>query len=221
MLARVPWPGLALGLLVLLVAPFALHAVTFGGEGLGLAPLRDTYLHAPDAPLGNASIFAHMLTGAVITLLVPLQLSSTLRRRYPCWHRGAGRVLVVGALLTGVAGSVFIVTRGTIGGAPMDAGFLLYGLLMIAAALQTIRFARARDFMRHRTWALRLFVLAIGSWIYRVHYGLWYLATDGAGSNKAFTGPFDLVQNVAFYLPYLLLLELWLRRRARPVAHLT
>ena len=62
----------------------------------------------------------------------------------------------------------------------------------------------------------RLFVLVLGSWLYRVHYGLWYLATDGLASTPEFTGTFDRVQNVAFYLPYLVLLEIWLRTRPVP-----
>jgi hypothetical protein len=37
------------------------------------------------------------------------------------------------------------------------------------------------------------------------------MATDGVASNKDFSGTFDLVQNFAFYVPYLLLLEFYLR----------
>jgi hypothetical protein len=98
----------------------------------------------------------------------------------------------------------------------MDIGFALYGLLLLLAALQTIRHARARRFALHQTWALRLFWLALASWLYRVHYGLWYLATDGLWSNPQFTGGFDLVQNFAFYLPYLLGVEVYLKRRSNP-----
>jgi uncharacterized membrane protein YhaH (DUF805 family) len=215
MLKRVPWQSLLLALLVVSVLPFARHSVVFGLEGYGLGTLRETRLFRAGAPFANLAIFGHMLAGAAITLLAPLQLSGTLRRRFPGWHRWAGRTLVLGALVAGVAGLVYILSRGTIGGGWMDAGFALYGLLLMGAALQSIRFARARDFQRHRAWALRLFVLAIGSWIYRVHYGLWYLATDGAGSAQDFSGPFDLIQNFAFYLPYLALVELWLRLRPR------
>lgn len=215
MLRRLPWQALMLGLLVLGVAPFAWHALRFGLEGFGAAALRDTYLFAAGAVASNTAIFGHMLSGAAVTLLAPVQLSAAVRRRWPGWHRGAGRVLVAGALMSGVGGLIYIALRGTVGGVWMDVGFALYGALMIVAAVQAIRFARAREFARHRAWALRLFWLAIGSWLYRVHYGLWYLATDGVGSSRDFSGPFDLIQNFAFYLPYLLLLELYLRRQSR------
>lgn len=209
-------PGVLIALLVLMVAPFAIYSGGFALEGLGLGPLRETYLFRAGAALSNAAIFGHMLTGAAVTLLAPLQLSTALRARFPAWHRWSGRVLVAGALITGIAGLIYIAQRGTIGGMWMDIGFALYGSLLILTAGQAMRHARARRFTQHRAWALRFFVLAIGSWIYRVHYGLWYLATDGLGSRDDFLGPFDLVQNFAFYLPYLLLVELYLRWRPAP-----
>jgi hypothetical protein len=46
-----------------------------------------------------------------------------------------------------------------------------------------------------------------------MHYAIWYGLTGGALSNDSFTGPFDLVQVVAFFMPYLLLAELWMRWR--------
>jgi len=158
-----------------------------------------------------------MVAGGLLTVLVLLQLIGAVRRRWPRVHHVSGYLLAALALLTATGGLAYIAAKGTIGGWPMSAGFALYGALMGLAALQTLRFARARD-PRHRDWALRLVILALGSWIYRVHYGIWYALTAGAASNDAFTGAFDRVQVVAFYLPYLALLELRLRRwgRARP-----
>ena len=92
----------------------------------------------------------------------------------------------------------------------MDWGFGLYGGLMALAAVQTVRLARRRD-PRHRLWAERLVILALASWLYRVHYGIWEIATGGAGSRPDFSGPFDLVQVFAFYLPYLAI-HAWIRR---------
>ena len=88
-----------------------------------------------------------------------------------------------------------------------------FGVLTLLAAIQTIRHAQASRLNAHAKWALRFFWLAIGSWLYRVHYGLWYLTTDGLWSNAAFTGVFDLIQNFAFYVPYLIGLEIYLARK--------
>ncbi len=198
--------------LALLVLPFSLYALNFGQGGLRQSLPEPHYILSDNIP-ANLAIFIHMITGGIITFLVPFQLISGVRRRYPAVHRWSGRIIGTAAIITAIGGLVYIPLRGTIGGWPMDAGFTLYGLLTLLAAIQTIRHARAKRFDAHRAWALRLFWLAIGSWLYRVHYGLWYLATGGLWSNQAFTGAFDLIQNFAFYIPYLVGVEIYLARK--------
>ena len=207
---------LALGLLAASTAWFADYAARLGWSGLTGDLWPESRFDPPGVAV-SAAIFVHMLAGGVITLLAPLQAIPALRLRAPGLHRWSGRLIVAAALLTAGAGLVWIAAQGTIGGRPMSVAFALYGALMAMAAGQTWRFARARDFARHRAWAFRLIVLALASWIYRVHYGIWYAVTGGVASTDEFSGAFDLVQNWAFYLPYLALLELWLwgeRRRA-------
>ena len=211
----------ALGVLMLLLLPFAYYAWDFGQGGLRDALPAPHYLRSENQT-ANGAIFTHMLLGGLVTLAVPLQLIGPLRRRWPVLHRWSGRVITIAALVTAAGGLTYIGLRGTIGGWPMDAGFTIYGALLFLAATQVLRFARARDFARHRAWALRFFWLAIGSWLYRVHYGLWYAATGGIWSNPEFTGAFDLAQNVAFYLPYLIGVEIYLARKptqAEPAFH--
>lgn len=98
----------------------------------------------------------------------------------------------------------------------MNAGFGLYGALMLLAAVETYRHARARRFDAHRAWAIRLFALAIGSWLYRMDYGFWLLAAHRIGHAENFHGPFDIVMSFFFYLPNLALAELFLRARQLP-----
>ncbi|WP_102107019.1 DUF2306 domain-containing protein [Oceaniglobus roseus] len=219
MAARRLWPqSVALALLWLLALGFVLYAAGFGWRGLTRDLSGQTYLYTHGGWAANLAVFGHMLAGAAITCLAPLQVSAALRRRFPALHRGMGRVLVAGGMLAGLGGLAYIALRGTIGGPWMDFGFALYGVCMVVAAVQAFRFARRRDIARHRRWALRLFVLAMASWLFRVHYGLWFLATGGLGSTEGLTGPFDRVQVLAFFVPYLVLLELWLRRHPEPGA---
>lgn len=211
------WAGVVLLLgLVLLMSPFVRHAFVFGWNGLTTDLSGQERLYRLDAMASNGAIFVHMIGGAALTLMAPLQLIAPLRARLPGLHRWSGRGLVILGAITAVGGLAYIALRGTIGGWVMDLGFGLYGALVLVASAQVIRHARAGDRHAHRAWGLRFFWLAIGSWIYRVHYGLWYLATDGAGSAPDFSGMFDLVQTFAFYLPYLLLLEVYLRRKPKP-----
>src|SRR5690606_13568844 len=108
---------------------------------------------------------------------------------------------------------LFIFLKGTIGGLLMDIGFGLYGVLMFVAAVQTYRHAWGKRMEKHRAWALRLYALAIGSWLYRMDYGFWLLLTDGLGHTQQFTGVFDKVMFFFFYIPNLLVAEAFIQAR--------
>ncbi|SFS21765.1 DUF2306 domain-containing protein [Yoonia litorea] len=203
---------ITMSLLALLMLPFALYSVDFGQGGLRDRLAEPHYLQT-DSASANLALFSHMILGGIVTCLVPFQLIGRLRDRYPQAHRWSGRLIALSALVTAFGGLVFITLKGTIGGAVMDAGFALYGALLLLTAGMAWRMARQGDFERHRAWALRFFWLAIGSWLYRVQYGLWYLATDGLWSEPDFSGSFDLAMNFAFYLPYLIGVEIYLRMK--------
>lgn len=206
-----------LGVIVLALCglAFATYSARFGMRGLSLDLSQVTYIYTPGGAFANLAVFSHMVLGALIMVLAPLQMIGRLRSRYPLAHRMAGRVVVVGSIITAVGGLTYIALRGTVAGPGMDAGFALYGGLMLVAALQVVRLARAGEVDGHRRWALRLFVLVMGSLIYRLHYTLWFILTDGLWSTENLDGPFDQVQYFAFYLPYLAILELRLRRQTR------
>jgi hypothetical protein len=157
------------------------------------------------------SMSAHLAAGAVVLLLGPVQFIAAVRSRWPVVHRWIGRVYVATCGLAGLGGLIFIAAKGTIGGAVMNAGFGLYGALMVLCAVEAWRHAAARRFDLHRAWAIRLFALAIGSWLYRMDYGFWLLAMHRIGHREDFRGPFDVVMAFFFYLPNLAVVELYLR----------
>jgi hypothetical protein len=201
--------------LLLMLLPFLRYAWDFGWRGFTRDLTGVSYIYTSGGRLANTGVFAHMMLGALVTLLAPLQLISCLRDRWPVVHRAAGYLLFVAAILTAGGGLVYIAVRGTIGGVLMDIGFSLYGACLIVAAVMTVRHARRREREHHRRWALRFFVLAIASWLYRVHYAVWHAVTGGWGSEKDFSGLFDQIQNFAFFVPYLIALEIHFRSRQR------
>jgi hypothetical protein len=170
-------------------------------------------LHESNTHVANAGIGLHFAAGGLILVLGSIQLVAGVRDRVPALHRWIGRVYVAASIVAGLGGLVFIVAKGTVGGPVMSIGFGLYGALMVLAAAQTIRHARARRLDVHRAWALRLYALAIGSWLYRMDYGFWVLLSGGAGHTKAFRGGFDVVMAFFFYVPNLLVVEAFLRAR--------
>ena len=204
---------LGVALFILFLLGFAAYSLRFGLRGLGIDLSEESYIYTPGGTLANFAIFSHMILGALAMVLAPMQLIGRIRRRHTRLHRMLGRVIVLASIVVALGGLIYIALRGTIAGPLMDLGFGLYGALMFGCAVQALRFARAGDFDHHETWAMRLFVLVMGSLIFRLHYVIWFSLTGGLWSNEQLTGPFDQVQYFAFYIPYLVALEIWLRRR--------
>jgi len=175
-------------------------------------------LYERNTTAATVGIGLHFATGGIILVLGSIQLIESVRVKYPAIHRWIGRLYVVSCFLAAIGGLTFIIIKGTIGGTMMNIGFGLYGILMLIAAVETFRHARARRLETHRAWALRLYALAIGSWLYRMDYGFWLLLSDGLGHNNTFSGPFDSVMAFFFYLPNLLVAEIFIRNRRYKIA---
>lgn len=154
----------------------------------------------------------HFAAGGIILILGCIQLVKSVRMKYPLLHRIIGRIYVVASIAAALGGLIFIFAKGTIGGLIMDIGFIGYGVLTFVAAVATIYFARYGKMEQHRAWAIRLFALAIGSWLYRMDYGFWFMVTDRLGHNSNFTGAFDYFMDFFFYLPNLLVAEIFIGR---------
>jgi hypothetical protein len=175
-------------------------------------------LYTRTSAASTAGIGLHFVGGGIVLVLGSIQLIASVRNRFPSVHRWIGRIYVAASLLTGVGGLVFIALKGTIGGPVMSLGFALYGILTILAAVKTYQHAAAGRLTLHGAWAWRLYALAIGSWLYRIDYGFWQLFTHGLGHTHSFSGPFDKVMAFFFYLPNLLVVEVFIRARAYTAA---
>lgn len=205
---------LLLSLLALNTAWFVVYSGNLGLRGLISAVPGDvSRVFEHDGSLANAGLALHMIAGAVLTFGAPVQALPVIRRRWPGLHRRFGYGLFVLAVATGLGGLCYILLNGTVGGGWMSLWFAIYGVAMIWAAVNTVYYALAKDMRQHFAWAVRFVVLAVGSWIYRMHYAIWYAATGGVASNAAFTGVFDQIQVVAFFVPYLLIAEIIMRLR--------
>jgi hypothetical protein len=199
----------------------AFYAAAAAGDDISRWNETLPKLYEAHTPAATAGIALHFAAGGIVLALGSIQFISSLRARYPSVHRWLGRVYVLAAFSTGVGGLTFILVKGTIGGTMMNIGFGLYGVLTVLAAVMAYLHARARRLELHRAWAMRLFALALGSWLYRMDYGFWFLLADGAGHQKNFGGPFDMVMDFFFYIPNLILVEWLLRSQSRPTSDAT
>ncbi|RUL65996.1 DUF2306 domain-containing protein [Dyella dinghuensis] len=209
-LAAVTW--ISCGLFGLYILIFYAGALVSGTASRWNGVLPGLYTASSTA--STVGIGLHFAAGGVILALGFMQLLSAIRQHVPAVHRWLGRIYVTAAAVAGVGGLTFIAVTGTIGGLAMNIGFGLYGVLMVLCAVQTYWYARRRELETHRKWAIRLFALAIGSWLYRMEYGFWFLMTHKLGHTHDFHGPFDVVMAFFFYLPNLLVAEAYLRGRS-------
>ena len=170
-------------------------------------------LYERETSTATTGIGLHFAAGGIILVLGSIQLIKAVRVRFPAVHRWIGRLYVLSALLAAVGGLAFIALKGTIGGLVMNIGFGLYGVLMFISSIETYRHAAAGRLEKHRRWAIRLYALAIGSWLYRMDYGFWLLLADGLGHTRTFSGSFDQVMAFFFYIPNLLVAEAFIRAR--------
>jgi hypothetical protein len=210
MLAAITW--ISCGLFGLYILIFYAGALVSGTASRWNGVLPGLYTASSTA--STVGIGLHFAAGGVILALGFMHLLSAIRQHAPAVHRWLGRIYVTAAALAGVGGLTFIAVTGTIGGLAMNIGFGLYGVLMVLCAVQTYRYARRRELDTHRKWAIRLFALAIGSWLYRMEYGFWFLMTHKLGHTHNFHGPFDVVMALFFYLPNLLVAETYLQGRS-------
>lgn len=168
---------------------------------------------------GNRNFAVHVLAAAVMTLAGLIQLVPAVRAKRPALHRWSGRTFLTMAILLSLGGLWLVWVRGSYMTLTGAIAISLDGLLILGFAAMAWYTARKRNFMAHRRWALRTFIVASGVWFMRVGYMAWGMATGGAGIGSAMDGPFDLFWAFATYLLPLAILEVYFRaERSRPWA---
>jgi hypothetical protein len=170
-----------------------------------------THGHVPGDIIGNVAVGAHLLLAVIVTVCGPLQLVPQIRAYAPTFHRWNGRVYLLAAIVTSIAGLYMLFNRGIIGSTAQHIAIGLNGVLIMLCAGLALRYALARDFVTHRRWALRLFLLVSGVWFFRIGLMLWLVVNKGpAGFDPVtFTGPFLYFLSFANYLLPLAVLEMY------------
>ncbi len=167
---------------------------------------------------GNLFFAVHVLMAAAMTFGGLVQLVPAIRSRWPALHRWNGRLYLVSALTLAIGGLWMTWGRGSWLTLTGGFGITLDALLIVCFAGLAWRTARARRFVDHRRWAIRLFAVASAVWFMRVGYMAWGMATGGAGIGKAMDGPFDIFLAFANSLIPLAVAELYLRASAHGTA---
>lgn len=170
----------------------------------------------PGDAVGNLFLATHLSLALIVISGGLLQLLPALRTRFPAFHRWNGRLFLVCAIACSLAGQYLIFTREIPGDLVMDLGTSSAGILVLIFSVLTYKTARAKQFVQHRKWAMRLFMVANAGWFFRIGLMLWLVVNQGpVGMDmKTFTGPALVFISYAQYLLPLAMLELYLRAQA-------
>jgi len=186
--------------------------------------LWDTFLplYSDHTALSTTGMMWHLICAAILLLLGNIQILHVVRKKAPRVHHWCGRIYVACAFFAGFGGLLFIVTHGCHGGVVQNIGFGIYGLLMVLCSTLTILYAALwKNYDQHKMWATRTYTLSIGSWLYRMFYGVWS-STVGTSpaSTSDFRGGFDYFMDFGFFIVPLLVTEAYLRaQRPQTVLH--
>jgi hypothetical protein len=174
--------------------------------------------YVPGEVIGNLAVAAHMTLALAILIGGPLQLISSIRARFPTFHRWNGRAYLFGVVVASVAGLIMIWGRGTYSLAVQLGGTGNAVLVFVFAAL-ALRAALSRDFVSHRRWALRLFIAGSAVWFFRVILMAWVMTVGPVGIDfETASGPFLDWMAFGQYLIPLVVLEGYLRAKQSPNA---
>lgn len=176
-------------------------------------PLIDGFINGDTA--GNLFFAFHVMLAAGMMFGGILQIPSSVRQRWPRFHRWNGRAYMVSVLALALSGLWLVWVRGTWMNLTGAVGISLNAAVVIGCAAMAWRSARQQRFAAHRKWAIRLFLAASAVWFMRIGYMMWGIASGGVGIGDRMDGPFDYFLAFANTLVPLGILELYFLVQAK------
>lgn len=154
---KVPGLLLLLSLVPMLGGVMRLTNLTGGAAG--------TAEHARFAA-APGPILVHVLGATTYCVLGAFQFSSAFRKRFPLWHRRAGKVLVLSGLLAGVSGlwmTAFYAIPTGMQGSILYGVRLVVGVAMVVSLLIGWLGILRRNVARHEAFMIRAYALGQGA----------------------------------------------------------
>ncbi len=154
-------------------------------------PFRHFNAKSWNEPFGPL-LTAHIVFGIIALLIGPLQFFSSFRKKYPHIHRMTGRIYLLSILFGAACAIILAINHNIIVQKRVVFGTGLLGLA--AAWLLTSGMAfwaiKNRNFVQHREWMVRSYVVTCGFTFYRVFFtaAKSYISFEDIDYAKEFSG---------------------------------
>ncbi|RKN79816.1 DUF2306 domain-containing protein [Ulvibacterium marinum] len=104
-------------------------------------------------------IMAHFGFAAFTLFVGPLQFVPQIRKNYPKFHRLAGRLYIIGSIVSAITVYVLLATTYELPGAIPSLGLL--AAIWLFTTVAAYRFIRKRNVLRHKEFMLRSYVCGL------------------------------------------------------------
>lgn len=135
---------------------FRLTQLTGGAE---ITPANARFFAMP------LPVVVHIVSASLYAILGAFQFATSLRRRWPVWHRWAGRLVVLCGLLVGLSAlwMTLFYPRPVGDGDLLSALRLLFGSGMIVSIVLAYAAIWRGNVTRHRAWMTRSYAIGMGA----------------------------------------------------------
>lgn len=171
--------------------------------------------YVPGDETGNRFFGFHALAAGIVAFGGALQLIPQVRNRWPVFHRWNGRVFLLTVTGLALSGFWLVWVRGPAPSDFNDYGTTVNGVLILTFAGLAYRTARARRFVEHQRWALRLYLVSNAQWFMRIGMFAYVVINMALGNPPSMRGLFPTLWTFGCFLAPLAVAEFYLRARDR------
>lgn len=153
-----PLPAALLALSAIPVAAGVVRLLGLAGSAT-ITPENERFFLAP------VPVVLHVSCAIIFCVLGAWQFAPAFRRRWPAWHRIAGRLLVGCGLIVGLSGLWMTHFYPPVNGDGELLYFfrLMFGAAMVACLILGLLAIRRRDLSQHRAWITRGYAIGLGA----------------------------------------------------------
>ncbi len=165
------------GLIVLTTIPSLAGVVRLIGlaKGTGITP-DDAHFYALPLP-----VVLHILSALPFCILGAFQFAPGFRRRWPRWHRLAGRLLVPCGLTAGLSGLWMTQLYPLLQTGLLYSFRMLFGSAMVLSLVLGLVAILRRDIAKHRAWMMRGYAIGQGAGTQALTGLIWVLIFGSLG----------------------------------------